>query len=43
MQILLTGGDAPSLEKHLENSIFARPQLALVGLNELCNHHFGSL
>ena len=43
LQILLTGGDAPSLEKHLENSIFARPQLALVGLNELCNHHFGSL
>lgn len=41
VQVALTGGDALALQKHLENGIFARPHLQLIGLNELLNYHLG--
>lgn len=43
VQVVLTGGDAEALQKHLENGIFARPHLQLIGLNELLNYHLSKL
>ncbi len=36
--ILLTGGDADFFAKRLKNSIFAHPNLVLIGLNSILNH-----
>jgi type III pantothenate kinase len=33
--VIVTGGDAPYLVKHLKNSIFAEPNLVLTGLNHI--------
>ncbi|MFN8278319.1 MAG: type III pantothenate kinase [Chitinophagales bacterium] len=38
LRIIMTGGDMPMLLPHLKNSIFARPALALEGLNAIINH-----
>lgn len=35
LKVILTGGDAPFFEQHLENTIFATPNLILIGLNEI--------
>jgi type III pantothenate kinase len=38
LKIILTGGDAPRLAKHLNFSIFASPDLVLVGLNRILEY-----
>ena len=38
LQIVITGGDADFLKKHLKNRIFAAPNLTLIGLNSILNH-----
>jgi type III pantothenate kinase len=38
LKIILTGGDAPRLAKHLNFSIFATPDLVLVGLNRILEY-----
>lgn len=35
LTIILSGGDAKYFDKNLKNNIFARPNLSLVGLNEI--------
>lgn len=35
LQMVLTGGDSAFFEKRLKNSIFAEPDLILIGLNEI--------
>ncbi|MGM0647711.1 MAG: type III pantothenate kinase [Bacteroidota bacterium] len=35
LMVILTGGDAKYFDKNLKNNIFARPNLSLVGLNEI--------
>lgn len=35
LQVILTGGDGPFFERHIENRIFAAPNLVLEGLNEI--------
>jgi type III pantothenate kinase len=38
IRVVLTGGDAPYLSKHLNFSIFAAPDLVLYGLNSILQH-----
>jgi type III pantothenate kinase len=38
VNIVLTGGDAPFLQKGLKNGIFADPDLILKGLNSILNY-----
>lgn len=38
LKVLLTGGDASRLAKHLNFSIFATPDLVLIGLNSILRH-----
>lgn len=38
LKVVLTGGDAGRLAKHLNFSIFAAPDLVLVGLNSILRH-----
>lgn len=35
LKVILTGGDGPFFERHVENRIFAAPNLVLEGLNEI--------
>jgi type III pantothenate kinase len=37
--VLITGGDALSLQKLLKNTIFAAPNLVLIGLNEIIKYN----
>jgi len=37
LHVILTGGDAPFFETSLQKKIFAVPNLALIGLNEILN------
>lgn len=39
IQIILTGGDTFFFAKRLKNSIFAAPELTLIGLNEILKHN----
>lgn len=39
LQIILTGGDAPVLQKHLSASISHEPHLLFTGLNAILNYH----
>ncbi len=39
LTIVITGGDADFLAKHLKNSIFAHPHLVLTGLNEILKYN----
>lgn len=39
MQVLLTGGDAPLLAKHLKTGIFVHEHLLLFGLHHILNTH----
>jgi type III pantothenate kinase len=39
LKILLTGGDASSLQKLIKNTIFAAPNLVLKGLNEIIKYN----
>jgi type III pantothenate kinase len=43
LQVILTGGDAPSLQGHLKNHIFARPNTQPAGLNELLLFNLAAL
>jgi len=36
--VILTGGDAKYLSKQLKSTIFAHPNLALVGINQLLQY-----
>lgn len=38
--VILTGGDMSFFDKRLKNSIFAAPDLVLIGLNEILNYNF---
>ena len=37
--IIFTGGDSVFFEKELKNSIFAEPNLVLIGLNEILDYN----
>jgi type III pantothenate kinase len=37
--VVLTGGDAQGFEKQVKNTIFAAPQLVLMGLNHILEHN----
>ncbi|HEY8511470.1 MAG TPA: type III pantothenate kinase, partial [Cyclobacteriaceae bacterium] len=39
LKTVLTGGDAPTFENRLKASIFASPNLVLIGLNSILNHN----
>ncbi len=39
LKIVITGGDAQFFEKELKNSIFANPNLVLIGLHEILKHN----
>ena len=39
LKVIITGGDADFLNKQLKNSIFARPNLVLEGLNSILIHN----
>jgi type III pantothenate kinase len=39
LKTLLTGGDAPAFENRLKASIFASPNLVLIGLNSILNYN----
>lgn len=39
LKVILTGGDAPFFERHIENAIFAAPNLVLQGLHEILLHN----
>lgn len=38
LTVILTGGDAKYLSKQLKNTIFAHPNLALIGINQLLQY-----
>ncbi len=38
LTVILTGGDAKYLSKQLKNTIFAQPNLALIGINQLLQY-----
>ncbi len=39
LKVILTGGDQSTFEQHVENPIFAAPNLVLEGINEILLHH----
>lgn len=39
LKVILTGGDHSTFEQHIENAIFAAPNLVLEGINEILLHH----
>jgi type III pantothenate kinase len=39
LRVILCGGDAALFENQLKPSIFAAPELVLVGLNRILNHN----
>jgi type III pantothenate kinase len=39
VKVILCGGDAPFFENQLKASIFASPELVLIGLNSILNHN----
>jgi type III pantothenate kinase len=39
LRVILCGGDAPLFENQLKPSIFAAPELVLLGLNRILNHN----
>ena len=39
VDVLITGGDAPCLQKFIKNTIFAAPNVVLIGLNEIIKYN----
>ena len=39
LRVILTGGDAPLFARQIKSSIFAVPELSLIGLNEILLHN----
>jgi type III pantothenate kinase len=39
LQVILCGGDAPFFENKLKASIFASPEIVLIGLNSILSHN----
>lgn len=42
LKTIICGGDAKFFDTHLKNTIFAEPNLVLVGLNSILNYNHGS-